>query len=157
MKKFVKEFKEFALKGNVMDMAIGVIIAGAFSAIITALTDNFINPLINSIGGASLGGSIRLPWVDYSALEAAGDTEGIAALSINYGAFITAVINFIIIALVLFLMLKAMNKLISMRAKEEEEAAPTTKICPFCKGEVPIEATKCCHCTSDLPEEEPAE
>ena len=152
MKKFFEEFKTFISRGNVMDMAIGVIIAGAFSAIITALTDNFINPLINSIGGASIGGSIRLPWVDYTGLDA----ETAASLSLNYGAFITAVINFIIIALVLFLMLKAMNKLISMRAKEEEEAAPTTKVCPFCKSEVPIEATKCCHCTSDLPEEEKA-
>ena len=116
MKKFLAEFKEFALKGNVMDMAIGVIIGGAFSSIITALTDSFINPLINSIGGAEVGGSIKLPWVDYSGLDA----ETAASLSLNYGAFITAIINFIIIALVLFLMLKAMNKLMNLRKKEEE-------------------------------------
>ncbi len=119
MKKFLEEFKAFALKGNVMDMAIGVIIGGAFSAIITALTESFINPLINSIGGAEVAGSIKLPWVDYSGL----DSEAAAALSLNYGAFITAVINFVIIAFVLFLMLKGMNKLMNLR-KKEEEAAP---------------------------------
>ncbi len=116
MKSFLKEFKEFALKGNVMDMAIGVIIGGAFGAIITSLCDSFINPLINSIGGADIGGSIRLPWVDYSGLDA----ETIKTLTLNYGDFISAVINFLIIALVLFLMIKGMNKLMSLRKKEEE-------------------------------------
>ena len=101
----LKEFKEFALKGNVMDMAIGVIIGGAFSAIVTSLTDSFINPLINSIGGAEVAGAIKLPWVDYTGL----DSEAALALSINYGAFITAVINFLIIAVILFAMLKAIN------------------------------------------------
>ena len=89
MKKFLQEFKEFALKGNVMDMAIGVIIGGAFSAIITALTESFINPLINSIGGAEVGGSIKLPWVDYSGMDA----ETAKTLTLNYGDFITAVIK----------------------------------------------------------------
>jgi large conductance mechanosensitive channel len=129
-----------------MDMAIGVIIGGAFSAIITALTESFINPLINSIGGAEVAGSIKLPWVDYTGL----DSEAAAALSLNYGAFITAVINFLIVAFVLFLMLKAMNKLMNLRKKEEEAAAPTTKICPYCKSEINKDATKCPHCTSDV-------
>ena len=146
MKKFLQEFKEFALKGNVMDMAIGVIIGGAFSTIITALTESFINPLISSIGGAEVAGSIKLPWVDYTGL----DSEAAMALSLNYGAFITAVINFLIVAFVLFLMLKAMNKLMNLRKKEEEAAAPTTKICPYCKSEINKEATKCPHCTSDV-------
>ena len=146
MKKFLEEFKAFALKGNVMDMAIGVIIGGAFSAIITALTESFINPLINSIGGAEVAGSIKLPWVDYTGL----DSEAAAALSLNYGAFITAIINFLIVALVLFCMLKAMNKLMNLRKKEEEAAAPTTKICPYCKSEINKDATKCPHCTSDV-------
>ena len=147
MKKFFEEFKKFALKGNVMDMAIGVIIGGAFSAIVTALTTSFINPLINSIGGAEVAGSIRLPWVDYSGLDA----EAAAELSLNYGAFITAIINFLIIALILFLMLKAMNKLMSIgKKKEKEEEAVTTKTCPYCKSEIDIEATRCPHCTSEL-------
>ena len=148
MKKFFEEFKKFALKGNVMDMAIGVIIGGAFSAIVTALTTSFINPLINSIGGAEVAGSIKLPWVDYSALE----VEEAAALSLDYGAFITAIINFLIIALILFILLKAMNKLMSINKKKEEPAEPTTKTCPFCKSEIAIEATRCPHCTSELKE-----
>ena len=123
MKKFLEEFKAFALKGNVMDMAIGGIIGGAFSAIITALTDSFINPLINSIGGAEIAGSIKLPWVDYTGLDA----ETAASLSLNYGAFITAIINFLIIALVLFLMLKGMNKLMNLKKKEEEAEEETAE------------------------------
>lgn len=150
MKKFFAEFKKFALKGNVMDLAVGVIIGGAFSAIVTALTANFIQPLINSIGGAEVGGAIRLPWVDYSKLSA----EEAAALSLNYGAFITAIINFVIIALVLFLLVKGMNKLMSIGKKEEEPAEPTTKTCPFCKSEIAIDAVRCPNCTSELPQEE---
>lgn len=159
MKKFLQEFKEFALKGNVMDMAIGVIIGGAFSAIVTALTTCFINPLINSVGGAEVAGAIKLPWVDYSGL----DSEAALALSLNYGGFITAVINFLILAVILFIMLKAINTATKAaeaaaaklkRDKEDAEAeAPTTKICPFCKSEINIEATKCPHCTSDQPAE----
>ena len=148
MKKFFSEFKKFALKGNVMDMAIGVIIGGAFSAIVTALTTSFINPLINSIGGAEVAGAIKLPWVDYSGLDAEAATD----LSLNYGAFITAVINFLIIALILFIMIKAMNKLMSIGKKKEEEAAPITKTCPYCKSEIAIDATRCPHCTSELKE-----
>ena len=117
-KGFISEFKEFVLKGNVMDMAIGVIIGTAFGAIVTSLTTNFINPLINSIGGVEVGGSIRLPWVDYTGL----DSAAVKALSINYGDFITAVINFLIMALVLFIMLKSVNKLMTIGKKKKEEA-----------------------------------
>ena len=157
--KLLKEFKEFALKGNVMDMAIGVIIGGAFSAIVTALTTCFINPLINSVGGAEVAGTIKLPWVDYAGL----DSEAALALSLNYGGFITAVINFLILAVILFIMLKAINTAtkaaeaaaakLKKDKEEEEAAASTTKICPFCKSEINIEATKCPHCTSDQPAE----
>ncbi len=157
--KLLKEFKEFALKGNVMDMAIGVIIGGAFSAIVTALTTCFINPLISSVGGTEIAGAIKLPWVDYSGL----DSEAALALSLNYGGFITAVINFLILAVILFIMLKAINSAtkaaeaaaakLKKDKEEEEAAAPTTKICPFCKSEINIEATKCPHCTSDQPAE----
>ena len=156
-KGFIKEFKEFALKGNVMDMAVGVIIGGAFTTIVTSLTDSFINPLINSIGGAEVAGAIRLPWVDYTGL----DSEAALALSLNYGAFITAIINFLILAVILFIMLKAINGAtkaaeaaaakLKKEKEAEEEAAPTTKICPYCKSEIDIEATKCPHCTSDQP------
>ena len=139
MKKFLKEFKEFINKGNVMDLAVGVIIGGAFTGIVTALTDNIINPLINCIGGAEIQGKIHLIGENY----------------IDYGAFISAVINFIIMAFIIFCLVKALNKAMNIGKKMEEEAPaePTTKICPFCKSEIPIDAVKCCHCTSDIPEE----
>lgn len=138
MKKFLEEFKAFALKGNVMDMAIGVIIGGAFTAIVTAFTDDFITPIISIFGGTEFGGKIPLP-----------GPEGNAIL---WGDFISAVVNFIIVALILFSMLKAINKLMNLRKKEEEEAAPTTKVCPFCKSEINKDATRCPHCTSELSE-----
>ena len=122
----IQEFKEFALKGNVVDMAIGVIIGAAFKDIVTSLTDNFIKPLIASVGGADVAGAIRLPWVDYTGLE----PEQIAALSLNYGAFITAVINFFIMALILFFMLKGINALkngtskLKKKKEVKEEPAP---------------------------------
>ncbi len=147
-KGFIKEFKEFALKGNVMDMAVGVIIGAAFGAIVTALTNDFIKPLINSIGGAEIAGQIKLPWVDYTGL----DSEAAAALSLNYGDFITAIINFLIMALCIFLMMKGINKLTSIGKKKEEPAAPTTKICPYCCSEIDIKATRCPHCTSEIKE-----
>lgn len=106
IKKFLKEFKAFALKGNVMDLAIGVIIGAAFQDIVTSLTESFINPLINCIGGAEVAGRIKL-----------GDT----GQYLNYGAFLTAVINFIIMAFVLFLLMKGINTIMSIGKKKEEE------------------------------------
>ena len=135
MKAFMKEFKEFAMRGNVMDMAVGVIIGGAFGAIITALVDNIITPII----GAVLGG------VDFSGLAI---TVGKA--QIGYGASIQAVIDFLIVAFCIFCMLKAVNKALDAKKKEEEPAAPTTKECPFCKTEIAIGATRCPNCTSVL-------
>ncbi|MBR0412319.1 MAG: large conductance mechanosensitive channel protein MscL [Eubacterium sp.] len=136
MKKFMSEFKEFISKGNVLDMAVGVIIGGAFGAIVNALIDNIINPLIAMIGGTDIGLAVQIK----------GQT-------INFGAFISAILNFLIIAFVVFLIVKSANKAKSIVAKEEEEEE-TTKTCPFCKSEIDIEATKCPHCTSDIPEEE---
>ena len=104
-KGFFGEFKTFVLRGNVMDMAIGVIIGGAFSGIVTALTDDFINPLINGIGGANVGGTIKI----------------YGGQVLRYGDFITAIINFLIMALVLFFLLKAVNKLMTVGKKKEEE------------------------------------
>ncbi len=115
-KGFFKEFKEFALKGNVMDMAVGVLIGGAFSGIVTALTGDFINPLIASIGGADIAGEIRLPWVNYEGLE----PEQIKALSLDYGHFLTTIVNFLIMALIIFLLMKGINKLMSIGKKKEE-------------------------------------
>jgi len=104
---FFGEFKEFVMRGNVMDMAIGVIIGNAFAAIVTALTTDFINPLINGIGGAEVGGTLKI----------------YGGQVIRYGDFITAVINFLIMAFVLFIMLKAVNKVMAIGKKEEEEEA----------------------------------
>lgn len=125
IKKFMTEFKEFALKGSVVDMAIGVIVGAAFKDIVTSFTDNFINPLIASIGGTDFAGSIPLPWVNYTNLS----PEEIQSLSINYGAFISAIINFLIMALILFIMLKGINALkngITKKTKKgaKEEPAP---------------------------------
>ena len=117
MKKFIQEFKEFALKGNVMDMSVGVIIGAAFGNIVSALTEDFINPLISSIGGAEIAGKIKLPWVDYTGL----DSEAVTALCLNYGHFITTIINFLIMAFCIFLMVKAVNKLMSIGKKKEAE------------------------------------
>ncbi|MDY4139358.1 MAG: large conductance mechanosensitive channel protein MscL [Eubacteriales bacterium] len=136
MKKFLEEFKKFALRGNVLDMAIGVIVGGAFTGIVTSLTSNFINPLLNLImtGGA---GEI---------------SDGVAwTLGAAVASFLTTVVNFIITAFVLFVLLKGINKLVSLGKKKEAPAAPTTKKCPYCLSEIPIAATRCAHCTSELP------
>ena len=109
--KFVNEFKEFVLRGNVMDMAVGVIIGSAFASIVTALTDDFIKPLINGIGGAEIAGKIKI----------------YGGQALNYGHFISAVINFLIMAFVLFMMLKAVNKLMTIGKKKEEEVEEAPK------------------------------
>lgn len=143
MKKFFKEFREFISKGNVLDLAVGVIIGGAFNSVVKGLTDNVIQPLLNCLGGAEVQGRIRLFGTDNY---------------IDYGAFISAVINFFIMALVIFLIIKFVNKAeeaalrLANKNREQEIPAPTTKICPFCKSEIAIDATRCPHCTSMLDE-----
>ena len=137
MKKFIEEFKAFALKGNVMDMAVGVIIGGAFTGIVTSLTDNFINPVINfvlNIGTMIKNQHLLYSWVDISGF---------------FSNFASAVVNFLILALILFFLVKGINKLLSV-GKKKEEAAPTTKKCDFCMSEIDIKATRCPHCTSKL-------
>jgi large conductance mechanosensitive channel len=139
MKKFFKEFKEFALKGNVMDLAIGMIIGAAFTAIVTSLVNDVIMPLLSLITGG---------YLDFSNI-----VLHINNVDVNFGALLTAIVTFICIALVLFLLIKGINKMQNLRKKEEEEAEPTTKECPFCKSEIPLMASRCPHCTSELPEE----
>ena len=141
MKKFMAEFKEFISKGNVLDLAVGVIIGGAFGSIVNALIDNIINPLIACIGGTDLGFAFEI-------------IKGNEATKVNLGAFISAILNFLIIAFIVFLIVKSANKAKDLVSKKEEaEEAATTKTCPFCKSEIAIDATKCPHCTSDIPEE----
>ena len=135
MKAFMKEFKEFISRGNVMDMAVGIIIGGAFTAIVNSLVADIINPLLGCFVS-----------MDFSAWTI--PLVGEAALGI--GNFINAVISFLIMAFILFSIIKAMNKAASIGKKPEEPAAPTTKICPYCKSEIAIEATRCPHCTSQL-------
>ena len=134
MKNFFKEFKEFAVKGNVMSLAVGMIIGSAFTALVNSLLDNIISPIIGCFNTGGINGLHFTIW----------------KADIYYGAFITDVVNFIIMAFVVFLMVKAVNKLTDLGKKKEEEAAPTTKVCPFCKSEINIEATKCPHCTSNV-------
>ena len=135
MKSFMNEFKEFISRGNVMDMAVGIIIGGAFTAIVTSLVEDIITPIIGMIGG-----------FDFSGFVVTVNNSPIAL-----GKFINAVINFLLIAFVLFSVIKAINKAATIVKKpEEEEAAPTTKMCPYCKSEIAIEATRCPHCTSEL-------
>ena len=136
MKGFMEEFKQFIAKGNVMDMAVGVIIGGAFTAIVNSLVGDISQPLISGITGGE---------------ESIGLVVKLGAAEVNFGAFISAVINFLIIAWIVFLMVKALNKMQSLVAKPEEpveeEPAP---VCPHCLEEVKPGATKCPHCGSDI-------
>lgn len=136
-KGFFAEFKKFIMRGNVIDLAVGVIIGGAFQAIVSSLVDDIVTPLLGIILGK----------VDFSSLAVK-----IGEATINYGKFITAIINFFIMALVIFAIIKVINDVSERLRKkpEEEDPAPTTKFCPYCKSEIDIEAVKCPHCTSDV-------
>ena len=139
MKKFFEEFRKFISKGNVMDMAVGIIIGGAFTSIVSSLVNDVINPILGLFGGMNFD---QLTW------NITGD------VTLYSGKFITAVINFLIMALIVFLMVKVMNKAMSRIQKTEPPKTPTTKKCPFCKSEIAIEATRCPHCTSQLEEQD---
>lgn len=138
MKNFVKEFKEFISRGSVMDMAVGIIIGGAFTAIVNSLVNDVTMPLISLILGNT----------DFTALNIVLAGEGETAIVLSLGNFIAAVVNFILIALVIFMVIKSMNKL--HKKPEEAPAEPTTKKCPFCQSEIDIKATRCPHCTSEI-------
>lgn len=133
MKKFFNEFKQFALQGNVMNLAVGIIIGAAFQGVVTSLTDNILSPIIGLFTGKNF---------DALMVDALGVT-------IKYGAFITSVIDFLIMAFVVFLIVRGMNKL---TAKPAPEAEPITKNCPYCFSEIDINATRCPNCTSQLGE-----
>lgn len=138
MKKMLKEFKDFALKGNVLDLAIGVIIGAAFQGLVSSLTTNIISPILGC----------------FSEVDFSGFTLKIGNLNLTYGAFITDVINFIIMAFVVFLIVKVMNKLANLGKKDEVTPKEiTTKICPHCYSEINIKADRCPFCTSELENE----
>ena len=149
MKKFINEFKEFALKGSMLDLAIGMIIGSAFTGIVNSLVNDIINPVLGLfIGKIDFSNLfITLDGSHYESLKAA-ETAGAAVF--KYGSFISNVINFIIMALVVFLFVKTINKMRTKLQAPEEPAAPTTKTCPYCKTEISIDATRCPHCTSKL-------
>ncbi|TCL55928.1 large conductance mechanosensitive channel [Kineothrix alysoides] len=135
MKNFFNEFKAFISKGNVMNLAVGVIIGAAFQGVVTSLTDNILSPIIGLFAGQNF---------DLLKLEVFGVT-------IAYGAFLTSLVNFIIMAFVIFLIVKLMNKLLAAGKKPEEQAqAPATKKCPYCYSDIHTEATRCPSCTSQL-------
>jgi len=134
MKKLFKQFKDFALKGNVMNLAVGVLIGAAFQGVVTSLTDNILSPIIGLFAGQNF---------DNLSVTFLGVT-------LTYGAFITSVINFIIVAFVVFMMVKAMDSLTGLGKKKGPPAPPTTKTCDFCKSTIAIEATRCPHCTSQI-------
>ncbi len=153
MKKFFGEFKEFIMKGNVLDLAIGVVIGGAFGAIVNSLVKDVIMPpiglLLGKVDFANLFANLTPNKVATEGMTLA-DAQAAGAVTMNYGAFIMTIISFIIIALVVFFIVRAVNK---MRApKEEAPAEVTTKECPFCKTIIPIGATRCPNCTSKLDE-----
>ncbi len=136
MKKFLNEFKDFAVKGNALNLAVGVLIGGAFQGIVNSLVQDIISPIIGLFGKS-----------DFSAYILT-----VNGVEIKYGAFITAVINFLILAFVIFMIVKGINSLTNLTKKKEEEKEeePTTKVCPFCQSEIAIKAIKCPHCTSDV-------
>ena len=133
---FFKEFKTFALKGNVMSMAVGVLIGGAFSSLVTSLTTNIITPILNCFGKMD-GQTAKLAFK-------------INGQSIEFGAFLADVVNFIIMAFIVFLLVKMMNGIADIGKKDKKPAATTTNKCPYCKSEIAIDATRCPHCTSEV-------
>ena len=129
MKKLLDEFKAFAFKGNVVDLAVAVILGGAFGKVVTAVVEIFLNPILEALPKMDNGGT------------------GFVGSLIKFAAVL---VEFILTALILFLIIKAFNKSKDMKKKEEKPAAPTTKTCPFCMSEIDIKATRCPHCTSEL-------
>lgn len=145
-KGFLAEFKTFVMRGNVMDMAVGVIVGGAFTAIVTSLNQDILSPILGIFGG-----------MDFSNLTVKLGS-GEKAPVLMYGNFITAILNFLITALVIFVLIKAINAINDHFSKKDgkTDEAPTTKVCPYCKSEIALDATRCPHCTSileDLPQE----
>lgn len=150
MKKFVEEFKSFIMRGNVVDMAVGVVIGTAFSGIVNGLVQDIIMPIVSLLTGKIdfTNLFIALDGNEYATLDAARAATSVIA----YGNFIQTIVQFIIIAFSIFVTIKVMNKMqdVTKKKTEEEPAAPTTKVCPFCKSEINIEATKCMHCASEV-------
>ncbi|MGQ9586420.1 MAG: large conductance mechanosensitive channel protein MscL [Anaerolineae bacterium] len=144
-----KEFKAFVMRGNVLDLAVAVIIGGAFGKIVTSLVNDVLMPpiglLLGKVNFSNL--FINLSGTPYASLA---DAQAAGAPTINYGLFLNTVIDFLIVAAVIFLAIRAVNRL--QRQPEEKPAEPTTKECPYCLSTIPIRATRCAYCTSRLEE-----
>ena len=157
MKKFFEDFKAFISKGNIIDMAVGVVVGGAFSKIVSSLVADIINPLIGLATGKVALSDMKFI-LQPEIIDEATATVTQAEIALKYGNFLQMVIDFLIIAFSIFVVLRVMMKAQETmnsfkkkeEVKEEAPAAPTTKICPFCKSEIAIEATRCAHCTSEL-------
>lgn len=150
MKNFIKEFKEFVMRGNVLDLAVAVIIGGAFQKIINSMVNDIIMPIVTlCTGGIDFTNwFIALNGESYDTLAQA---QAAGASTINYGTFLTETISFLIMAFVIFMMVKTMNRLANLNKKEQAaEVVSNTQTCPYCKSEIAIDATRCPHCTSQL-------
>lgn len=156
MKKFFEDFKAFISKGNIIDMAVGVIVGGAFSKIVSSLVADIINPLIGLATG-----KVALSDMKYilqpEIVDAVTNEVTQAEIALNYGNFLQMIIDFLIIAFSIFVALRIMmkaqekfNALVKKKEEEEKAAEPTTKVCPYCKSEIAADATRCSHCTSEL-------
>ncbi len=156
MKKFFADFKAFISKGNIIDMAVGVIVGGAFSKIVSSLVADIINPLIGLATG-----KVALSDMKYilqpEIVDSVTSEVTQAEIVLNYGNFLQMIIDFLIIAFSIFVALRVMmkaqekfNALVKKKEEEEKAAEPTTKVCPYCKSEIAIDATRCAHCTSEI-------
>lgn len=150
MRRFFAEFREFIAKGNMLDMAIGIILGTALSGVVNSLVHDILMPpiglLLANVNFSNL--YVNLSGTSYASLSAA---QAAGAPTLNYGTFITALINFLIIGLVLFLVVRQVNRMNRLLVKQAAPAAPTTKECPYCRTLIPLEATRCPNCTSELP------
>ena len=146
----LKEFKQFAIKGNMIDLAVGMIIGGAFNKLVSSLVNDMIMPLLGLLTGKIDFAKLYIA-LDGKKYESLAQAEELGVACFKYGAFLAGIIDFIIMAFVVFLFVKWVNKLRNMNKEPEPVKAPTTKVCPFCKSEIAIDATRCPHCTSEQP------
>lgn len=156
MKKIMKEFQEFAIQGNMIDMAVGIIIGGAFKDLVNSLVSDLIMPLVGLVVG-KMDFSNMFIALDGQAYATLAEAQTAGAPTFNYGLFITEVINFLIMAFVIFMIVREINHIKKLAAKKEAPAAPapaepTEKECPYCRTKISIHATRCPHCTSQLEE-----
>ena len=150
----VKEFKKFIMRANMIDLAVGMIIGAAFNAIVTSLVNDIFMPLLAAILGKPDFSDLFIVLSGEGTANTLAEAQELGLTTLNYGSFITAIINFLLMAIVVFFIVKGMNKLAEggkkLSKKEEKKAEPTTKTCPFCQSEISIKATRCPHCTSEL-------